>query len=335
MEMNDQAAKPRMRAGGEALKLLAAPLNVQILRALEGGPKELIKLRAAMDSAPQSTARIYSRTLKERGLIDRRRRKQFPSRADYKITRAGRDLLKVAEVLEKWLELAPEGPIQLGSGRAKSTTKALVDGWSTNIVRAVAIRPTSLTEMSRLITAFSYPAIERRLTAMRLDQLVVPYPADQRTTPYIATNWLRRAVMPLTAAAGWEYSYPSDRAQPITPLDVEAAFLLAIPLLDLPAEFTGRCRLAVTLRGEESPGSAGVLVGFEGGRLRSCTSRLDGEADAWVSGPPDAWIRRATGVRGSLDVGGEIPMAQAVLDGLAAIAAPPPGDQTPPASGTG
>lgn len=324
MKVNDQKTKSPIRAGTDALSLLAAPVGVQILQALEEGPKELTKLRALVDSAPQSTARVYSKKLKDRGVIDRRRRQKFPSQSDYKITKAGRELLKVGRVLQDWLNMAPEGPIQLGSPKAKNTIKALVGGWSTNILRAIALRPLSLTEMSRLISTVSYPGLERRLSALRLEQLVVPYPDNNRSVPYIATEWLRRAVIPLTVAAGWERRFPADYVQPIGPLDVEAAFLLAIPLMSPPQGFSGQCRLEVEVARGDPPKCAGVQVGFEAGKLVSCTSRFEGEVQAWASGRPDAWIRRMSGTRGSLDVGGEISTAEAVLDGLAAVGRPLP-----------
>ena len=58
---------------------------------------------------------------------------------------------------------APEGPLALGSSTAKSAIKALVEGWGTNMIRALAARPLSLTELNGLISGLSYPSLERRL----------------------------------------------------------------------------------------------------------------------------------------------------------------------------
>lgn len=312
------------RAGSVALTLLAAPLNVHILQTLEDGPKALLDLRRAVGSPPQSTMRLYSRTLTERGVIDRRRRSEFPGSAEYEITAAGRDLLAVAKVLQEWLQAAPEGTVLLGSPAAKSATKALVEGWSTNIVRALAARPLSLTELNRLIPKVSYPSLERRLGSMRLAGLVEPHPGDGRGTPYTATVWLRRAIVPLAAAANWERRYRPDSAQPIGRLDVEAAFLLAIPLISLSDDFSGKCRLAVEVQGGSSPVFAGVLVSFEEGKVISCSSRLEGEVEAWVAGSPVSWLNRLSETDGrSLEFGGDIPMAETILNGLGAVATVP------------
>lgn len=304
---------------------MAAPLNFHILQTLEEGPKALLDLRRSVGSPPQSTMRLYSRTLTEQGVIDRRRRAEFPGSAEYEITTAGRDLLAAAGVLGEWLQVAPEGPIPLGSPAAKSATKALVEGWSTNIIRAIAARPLSLTELNRLIPKVSYPSLERRLGSMRLANLVEPHPGDGRGTPYMATEWLRRSVVPLAAAANWERRNRPDGVQPIGRLDVEAAFLLAAPLMRMPPDFSGTCRLAVEVQGGSSPVFAGVLIGFEEGRVVSCSSRLEGgEVEAWVSGSPVAWLDRLSGADGkSLELGGDISMAAAILDGLGAVATVP------------
>lgn len=312
------------RSGSVALSLLAAPLNVHILQTLEEGPKALLDLRRAVGSPPQSTMRLYSRTLTERGVIERRRRAEFPGSAEYEITAAGRDLLGAASVLEEWLQVAPDGPTPLGSPAAKSATKALVEGWTTNIVRALAARPLSLTELNRLIPKVSYPSLERRLGSMRLAGLVEPHPGDGRGTPYTATEWLQRAIVPLAAAANWERRYRPEDAQPIGRLDVESAFLLAIPLVSMPPDFTAKCRLAVEVQSGSSPVFAGVLVCFEDGKVVSCSSRLEGEVEAWVSGSPVAWLERLSGIQaGSLELGGDISQAAALLDGLGAVATVP------------
>jgi DNA-binding HxlR family transcriptional regulator len=308
------------RAGSTALTLLAAPLNVHILQALEEGPRTLLDLRRTVASPPESTMRLYSRILTKQGVVDRRRRSKFPSSAEYELTLPGRALLGVAKVLEEWLQTAPDGEIRLGSAPAKSAIKALVEGWSNNIIRALAARPLSQTELNRLIPSVSYPALERRLASMRLTCLLEPYRGDGRGMPYTMTKWLRWAVVPLAAAASWEQRYQPEGAQPIDRLDVQAAFLLAIPLINPPADFSGKSRLTVELQGGSSQTLAGVLILFKDGGVASCTSRLDGDAEAWASGSPAAWLNRLSGVDGnSLELGGDVPMAQTIIDGLGGL----------------
>lgn len=319
------------RAGGLSLSLLATPLNVHILQALEQEPMPLLALRQAAGAPPQSTMRLYSRTLAELGIINRQRQSAFPGSAEYQITSTGRSLLKVADVLDGWLSAAPRTPIALGTTASKSATKALVEGWGTNIVRAIAAQPLSLTELNKVIPKVSYPSLERRLGAMRLAGLVEPQPSERRGTPYGATDWLRQAVVPMASAAGWERRHRPQGAQPIGRLGVEAAFLLAIPLLEMPPTFSGKYRLAVEVQGGNAPIYAGAWVCFEDGVVVSCSSRLQGDADAWISGTPDAWLRRMSGLpQGGLEMRGDIASAATLLDGLEGIASsfPPPNEDS-------
>ena len=303
------------RAGATALSLLAAPLNVHLLQALEDGSLPLIDLRRAVGSPPQSTMRVYSRTLVEIGTLERQRQAAFPGTVEYASTESGRALLAIGQILERWLQEAPVGPISLGTTASKSATKALVEGWSTNIIRALAAKPLSLTDLNRLIPRISYPSLERRLGALRLADLVEPYPGEGRGTPYRATPWLRRAIVPLAAGAWWERRYLAEPPQ-IGRLDVEAAFLLAIPLIELPPEVSGKCRLAVEIQSGSSPVFAGVLICVEDGKVISCSSRLEGEAEGWASGSASSWMRRMNGQEADLEIGGDADLVREIVEAI-------------------
>src|SRR6476469_7621017 len=108
------------RTGGQALALLASPLNFEILKALEHGPRNLLDLRQAVGSPPQSTMRVYTRTLVDIGVLERRQRNEFPTTTEYSSTPAGQALLAAAAVWEAWLQAAPDGPLMVGSVAAKS-----------------------------------------------------------------------------------------------------------------------------------------------------------------------------------------------------------------------
>ncbi|HXR60119.1 MAG TPA: winged helix-turn-helix transcriptional regulator [Solirubrobacterales bacterium] len=309
--------KPALRAGCQALMLLVAPLNVEILRRLEQGPLSLHDLRRDLGLPPQSTVRLHLKTLDEIGAIGRRPRSEFPRSSDYEITAAGRALLRVGDAAATWLEAAPSEPRELGTTAAKSSIKALAEGWSSHLVRALAARPLSLTELNSLIPRISYPSLERRVTAMRECDLVEAQQETGRLRPYRVTEWLRQAVAPVIAAIDWERTHAPDRTAGIGRLDVEAAFLLAIPLLDLPTKMSGKCRLAVEVHDGTSPVFAGVLVCIEAGEVTSCVSSLEGEAEAWASGRPRAWLRQLNRTpTGEVEIGGDRVLAHAVIDAL-------------------
>ncbi len=312
-----QSGENGARAGTLALSLLATPINVHVLEALATEPKSLIDLRRATGFSPETTMRGYLRALDQTGVLTRRRRDDFAGGLDFELTDSGRCLLSVKEVLQIWLAAAPEGPLLLGSAAAKSAVKALVEGWDTNMMRALAAGPLTLTELDSLITGLSYPSLERRLAAMRLAGQVQKTPGRDGGVPYAVTEWLRRAVGPISAAVRWERQHLQELATPVAHRDVEAGFLLAMPLVRLSAEVEGSCRLAVELGSGEGDGLAGVTVGVEEGRVTRCIARLEGRSAAWAAGSAQAWlaavIERDTK---SLELGGDCHLAAALIEGL-------------------
>jgi DNA-binding HxlR family transcriptional regulator len=270
--------------------MLSVPLNVHVLQALASGPLSLVDLRRSVGSPPQTTMRGHLRALADAGILERRRHSEFPGPVDYELLQPGQELLGVASILEAWLLASPEGPIQLGSVSAKSSTRALTAGWSSGIVRALAAKPLALTEISRLLTGLSYPSLERRLGAMRMVGLIEPCQGAGRGTPYAVTEWLRRAVGPLAAAARWERQNLPEATSPIRRVDIEAAFLLTLPLASLSGDPSGFCRLAVDGSNGSQDRQVGVVVKVDRGRIVSCVTRLEGRADASVRGSATAWI---------------------------------------------
>lgn len=301
----------------QTLTLLASPISCAVLQALADGPKKQTELRRAAGSPAQTTLRAQLRKLADAGAIDRRRRNAFPGVIEHELTDAGRDLIEVAEVLQGWLRRAPQDPLGLGSPDAKAAIKALIDGWSTAMLRVLAAKPLTLTELDSVISSLNYPSLERRLAAMRLAGQVKQVPGRSRGTPYAVTEWARQAVAPLTLAARWEHRHHAGRAVAISKLDIEGYFLLAIPLLTLPADLSGACRLAVRAPGGKAQRFAGAVVSVDAGRIASCATHLSSHPEAWASGSIAAWLTALT-ERDSdgLEIGGDCRLARALLDGM-------------------
>ena len=305
------------RSGAQALLLLAAPLNCLILRALSDRPRQQAELRRQTGSPAQTTLRAQVKRLTEIGVIERHRTNRFPGTLEYELTAPGRELLFVLGVLERWLEKAPDGPLVLGGNVAKAAIKALAEGWSTTMLRALAARPLSLTELDGVIASLSYPSLERRLGAMRLAGQVEAIPIPGRGTPYAVTDWLREGVAPLAAAARWERRYVPQASAPIGRLDAEALFLLAVPLPRLPAELSGRCRMAAEIHNGKKRRFAGVLVDVREGTIASCATDLQGDADARALGSPGAWLDAVIAHdTDRLELSGDCRLARTLLDGL-------------------
>lgn len=305
------------RAGTQTLALLSAPINVQVLQALAEEPRSLTDLRRHAGSPPATTMRGRLRTLVETGVLVRRRQSDFPGALDYELTSIGRELLAVVDALRSWLADSPHGPVELGSAAAKGAIKAFVEGWGTSMLRGLAARPLTLTELDRLIAGVSYPSLERRLAAMRLAGQIEPCPSRERGTPYAVTPWLRRAMAPLATAFRWERANVAGHTRPIGQIDAEAAFLLAFPLVRLEPEISGRCRLAIELRAGGEDRVGGVLVEVEEGRVVSCSTRNREAADAWASGSAASWLSAVIEHDpGKLEMGGDCGLAGALVDGL-------------------
>jgi DNA-binding HxlR family transcriptional regulator len=308
-----------VRVGAFALSLLSSPLHVQVVKTLGPGPQPLTDLRRSTGSPPQTTLRCHLRTLEKLGIVERRQQHGFPGSVDCVLSKSGRDLLEVADVLEAWLANSPGNAVELGTPAAKSTIKALVGGWESGAVRALASKTLTLTELSRLLTGLSYPSLERRLGAMRLAELIAPMPSGPKGTPYRITPWMRQAVAPLLAAARWERQNIPDETPMILKIDIEAAFLLSLPAITFHPSLSGICRLSVendNARNGASRRAAGATAEVEQGAVTKCWSRLDSATGAWAAGTAAQWLRTVIDADACLDLGGDTQLAEAMTDEL-------------------
>lgn len=312
-----------VRAGGTVLSLIAAPLSVPILRAHLEGPLRLPDLRERIGGAAQTTLRGQVGNLRGIGALERRVRGGMPYTVENELTVTGREVLTVAEIVETWLGRAPQGSIPLGSEASKAAIRALVGGWGSTIMRALAARPLSLTELSSVINDHSYPALERRLSAMRAArQLELRPSGDRGSKPYGVTEWARQAVAPIAAAGRCECRYLAHSTTPLTRIDIEAIFLLLVPMVDLNATHSGACLLAVDTgsTGSRSPTDrlVGVHVEVEEGSIVTCSSRLEYDPRTWALGSTSAWIGAILeGKTGRLRIGGDrVKLAEELIQRL-------------------
>jgi len=283
----------RFRSGERTLGLLSTPLNLNVLRALSERPMRLAELRQATGLPAQTTLRGHLGGLEEMGAVEKRPTQRMPYAVESGLTAMGEQLLSVAEALEGWLKRAPKGAISLESGTAKGIVKAFVDGWGSTIVRSLATRPMSLTELDREIVELSYPALERRLSSMRMAGLVEAQPSSGNGTPYALTEWARHGVRPLAAAVRCERVHMGRRAAPVTEADIEGAFLLATPLVGLSNQSSGTCQLEV----EATPGvrgQSGVKVEVEEGRVVACDCGLADGPPSYAVGTTTKWFAAIT-----------------------------------------
>jgi DNA-binding HxlR family transcriptional regulator len=307
------------RAGAFGLTLLADPLNIGILEALKEGPLALPDLRRFVGAPPQTTLRNRLKVLGEAGAVDRRQEPGFPGHVSYELTKSGRALSGTARTLAAWLVAAPDRPLEVGSPAARGAVRALAGGWNTNMLRALAARPLSLTELDRIITGINYPTLERRLDAMRVTGQVARLQVNG-SRPYRVTKWLRQAVAPLVATVGWEQEATVDTSN-LHRFDVETLFLLAIPMLELSEAPDGVCRLEVQLDSTNSSSGVGAVITNRRGEPITCRAGFKEDAANWVRGTTTAWLDALNGHdRSGIAIGGDTRLPEALITGFQRMA---------------
>jgi DNA-binding HxlR family transcriptional regulator len=257
-----------VRAGTLALLMVASTAKRHILRELLDGPKSISEMHEE-DGSPAVVGELED--------------------AAVKITPTGREMLFVSFVLERWLQSSPLGALPLGSDAADDATAALACGWSTTLTHTLAREPLTFPQMSEAV-ALSYRSLEDHVDAMEQTGLLVRRPGGSGGARYAVTDWLRAGIAPLSAAARLERVSTIEDALPIDALDVEAAFMLTLPMLELPTDLSGTCLLGVEVEGGPKPGLAGATARIDGGRVVSCVRQLDENADAWATASAPDWL---------------------------------------------
>jgi DNA-binding HxlR family transcriptional regulator len=243
-----------VRAGATMLILASDPDNRRVLRKVSEGPVEW---------SAEKVAQI------------------LPS---------GEEVLFISFTIEQWLQKAPSGPMAIDSAEGKRAVPALAAGWSAAIVHALAVQPCTLPELERRIEGFGVAVLRRRLETMVELGLVEASAGDGEGTLYRITDWLRAAIAPLIAAARFERRYAPAQTPPIEPLDVEAGFLMALPLLRLPIASSGTCQVAIDVPVHGEPVRAGAMARVEHGAIAAISTELHDDFHASLVGPPTAWL---------------------------------------------
>lgn len=251
-----------MRAGARILLMAADPVNRQILSTMLEHPLEV---------APGRT---------------------------FQVSNGGREMLDIGSAIEHWLWSAPEGPLEYEGEEANRAVVALAQGWSTAVVHALAREPLGFDELHAATDGLSRRALQRQLTSMRQAELAVAFPDGGGRPIHMLSDWARAGVAPLIAAARLERRNPMESMAPIDALDIEAGFRLSLPLIELPEQLSGTCRLAANPREEDDRGEpggppaglTGVTARIDRGRVIDCTTGLVREVDAWAAGTANEWL---------------------------------------------
>lgn len=275
----------QVRAGGRVLQLLSDALNVSILRQLARGPLPTPELPSRLSPASRTTRFSRLRELEDLGVISREKRRGTPPTTHCMLSSAGVELLWVAKRFAAWLSRAPGTADDRSRVADVLAIKALALGWSTGVLRWLAERPHSVTELAAQgAPQVSYHDVRRARQALAGARLIEPVPSVDRGRPFAPTRWGREAVGPLAAAIRWERESVIGRAGPLMPDDGETLLLLATPLIEVAtAMSTGSCALLFETGG-------GVSVVLENGHLILCTPCEGVNGHCEIRGSASAWL---------------------------------------------
>lgn len=279
----------------------------------------------ASAAPPETTLRTRLKGLEGDGLVVKRGREGSPGVAEHALTESGEALLIVIASLEKWLGQMPDGALAFDGGPGKAAIKSLSESWSSTVLQGVAPGPISLSGLANELREVTYPSVERRLTAMRRAGQIEAAPDGTNATPYVVTEWMQRSVAPLAAAVRWEQAHLAGAAQSMSRGEVDTAFLLALPLLQVDSGMAGSCRMDVRMDdGEKGPAGASAVV--VKGRVTSCTAVREDSNGSWATGSQPEWAGALTSrSTRRLRFGGDQPLAKALLGDLRLLLfAPPP-----------
>jgi DNA-binding HxlR family transcriptional regulator len=283
-----------VRAGSRILSLFASPLTARILRAHLDGPLRLSALHEQISWTPHTTLRAAVNKLCEVDGLKRGPAEDGSSTARTELTPVGEEMTAVADALERWLASCPRGPISPSGDEAKGAIKALAGGWNSTLMRALASRPFTLTGLDKVIPDISYPSLERRLASMRAIGQIEAVEAADRGTPYTVTEWSRRAIAPLAVAGRCERRHLPHATAPITDVEIEASFMLVLPLAPLPENANGVCMLAVQTGNddaqEQGQDLAGVTVSVKGGKVVASATEMKERPSTWALGTAETWL---------------------------------------------
>lgn len=299
------------------LSLFTTTLHGLILRALVDGPVRLSNLHAQAGDPTLKALRGNIGNLIGIGALEKRRPGGEPDLLDNELTPFGRDLLLVAEVLDDWLGRAPDGPLGIDSEAAKEAIRALLGGWGSTMLRALAARPFSLAELDELIGSFGNAALDRRLVAMHDAGQVTALSGDSDVAAYAVTDWLREGVAPLLASIRCERLHLEAETAQVARIDIETLLLLAVPLAGPLAAADGTCQLGAAVGDGSRQTFAGVRTAVEDGKIVSCVTTLEPKPDDWAHGSAaDLLDVIVEGGPNGLETGGVDRLSSALLDGL-------------------
>ena len=193
------------------------------------------------------------------------------------------------------------------------------DKWTLLIVRDLVAGPRRFVELQRVLPGISTEQLRSRLNRMVADGLLTRqrYREVPPRVDYELTERSQELVPVLAELSRWGYNWAWSAPRDGEALDIGAIFRACAGLIAADGA-AGTVELAVGERRYH------MTVDADGATLVEDPGDEEPDADATVSGPPDAWIAALgpDAARSALDVAGDRSLAATVLDGLVPADAP-------------
>jgi DNA-binding HxlR family transcriptional regulator len=190
------------------------------------------------------------------------------------------------------------------------------DKWTLLIVRDLAAGPRRFVELQRVLPGISTEQLRSRLNRMVADGMLTRkrYREVPPRVDYELTERARELMPILGELARWGYEWAWSPPRASESVDLGAIFRLAPGLLG-PGTATGTVEFVVA--GPERRDVYTFKLTEDGATVGE---RPADSTDARVSGTPEDWVKAFSPERdrSSLEFSGEQPLAEALLDGLAA-----------------
>ncbi len=219
----------------------------------------------------------------------------------------------VAATLERWLRTGESPGHRPPEAEAIA---AMACCWSAAVTHALAMGPQTIAELARAVPSlYGEDIAQEHVEALERTSQARSLPGGGEAR-YALTEWGMEAIAPLIAAAHYETAFPQVDVMPPEILDAEATFQLAAPLIRLPADLYGTCRLSVRLPDDDSV-LAGATVEVRQGRIVASSILLEREPETWVTGLPRDWCEAVVDpAAAQLEFGGDADLAGALLEAL-------------------
>jgi DNA-binding HxlR family transcriptional regulator len=191
------------------------------------------------------------------------------------------------------------------------------DKWVLLIVRDLASGPRRFVEVQRTLPGISTEQLRSRLNRMVADGLLTRqrYREVPPRVDYELTERGRDLLPVVGALARWGYEWAWSAPREGEEVDIGAIIRVAPGMLSVPSSLSGTIRLDAFAK-NSTPRS--YLLTVSGGSVS--VEEREGEADATVSGPEEAWVEAFSpdGSPSSLEISGNRRLASTVLELLGA-----------------